>query len=216
MTSQSIATRKANAPAARSAATRPVRNSKVRRLVALALVLTTAVLAWYFWPDRHLAAVKSLRAELFSQAGRQLPEDERRQKFEQLRAEEKMLSSSQRRGLRSEGMQRRAAEINRYFHLPKDEKTKYLDDLIAREEKRRQEWQARAAAGGGPPGGQRGGPPGSGRGGPLVDAADRDKRRSDFLDSMSATQRSEFNEFRKELNARRQQLGLPANGRPGG
>src|SRR5579883_2940744 len=139
--------------AGRPAPARPVKNSKVRRLVALGLLLLAAGLGWSFWPDRHLAAVKALRSELFSPEAQQLSQDERRQKFEQLREEEKQLSTSQRRGLRAEGMQRRAAEINRYFHLPKEEKTKYLDGLIAREENRRKEWQARAAAGGGPPGG---------------------------------------------------------------
>jgi hypothetical protein len=183
-------------------------------------LLALVALVWYFWPDSRLAAVKALRAELFSAEGRQLSEDERRQKFEQLRAEEKKLSESQRRGLRDEGMKRRAAEINRYFHLSKDEKKKYLDDLIAREEKRRKEMQARAAAGGGgPPGGRQGGRPGADRPGgaiALADVADRDKRRSDFLDSMTGPERAEFAEFRKELNARRQQMGLPARGRPGG
>jgi hypothetical protein len=211
-----------NAPgpraAARAAASPPVRNSKVRRLVALGLTLVVAALGWSFWPDRHLAAVKALRSELFSPEGRQLSQDERRQKFEQLREEEKQLSTSQRRGLRAEGMRRRAAEINRYFHLPKEEKTKYLDGVIAREESRRKEWQARMAAGGGgpaggPAGGPQGGPRGANRPGGLGDVADRDKRRSDFLDSMTAAQRGEFNEFGKELNARRQQLGLPPNGR---
>ena len=41
----------------------------------------------------------------------------------------------------------------------------------------------------------------------------RDKRREDGLDSMPATQRAEWTEFRKELNARRQELGLPTVGR---
>jgi hypothetical protein len=191
----------------------------VRRLVALGLLLLVAGLVWSFWPDGHLAAVKALRSELFSPEGRQLSQDDRRQKFEQLREEEKKLSESQRRGLRAEGMQKRAAEINHYFHLPKEEKTKYLDGVIAREESRRKEWQARmAAAGGGPPGGPQGGQRGGGRSGganAIADVADRDKRRSNMLDSMTAPQRAEFNEFRKELNARRQQLGLPVNRRPG-
>ena len=34
-------------------------------------------------------------------------------------------------------------ELNRYFALSKEEKTRYLDDMIAREQRRRQEWQGR-------------------------------------------------------------------------
>ena len=61
-----------------------------------------------------------------------------------------------------------------------------------------------------------GGPlPGTnGRQNNLMPASDRDKRREDFLDTMSAPQRAALTEFRKDLGARRQQLGLPSDGRP--
>jgi hypothetical protein len=176
--------------------------------VSLLVLLGGGAAAWRLRPDPHLAAAKGLRQELFSEAGRQLPPQERRQKFEQLRAEVGALSPEQRRGLRSEGMSQRREEMHRYFKMSPDEKTRFLDELIARQEKRRQEWQA---AGGAPfvgPGGNRpGGPNGGGT------AQDRDKRRQDFLDSAPAAGRNEMTAFRNDLNARRQQLGLQPAGR---
>jgi hypothetical protein len=185
-----------------------VGSSRRRRRHIFALILLLLVggagAAWYFWPDPHLAAVKQLQKELFSPAGRQMSPDDRRQKFGQLREEEKMLSDSQRRGLRADGMRRRAADLSRFFRLPKGEKEQYLDNLIAREDRRRQEWQVN---GGGP--GPRGDRAANSAGSPQ----ERDKRREDALDSLPPTQRAEWTEFRKELNARRQELGLPSSGR---
>jgi hypothetical protein len=182
-------------------------------LVAL-LSLGTVLGYWRFRPNPHLVAVKELQKELFSPAGRQLGPDDRRQKFEKLRSEANLLSAAEKQGLRSERSKRRTDEMNRYFGLSKEEKTQFLDDLIAREENRRKEWEARAQAAGVAPG--TGGPsrpngPGgpNGRGTPQ----ERDKRREDNLDSMPATQRAEAAEFRKELNNRRQQLGLPTGPR---
>jgi hypothetical protein len=160
--------------------------------------------AWYLWPDPHVAAVRQLQKDLFGPAGRQLSPEERRQKFGRLREEEKMLSEAQRLGLRAEGMRRRSADLSRYFRLPKEEKEQYLDNLIAREDRRRQEWQA---TGGAP------GPRGDRAANSAKTPQERDKRREDALDSLPATQRAEWTEFRRELNARRQELGLPSSGR---
>jgi hypothetical protein len=183
-------------------------SSRTGRRVVLAVILFLLIggagAAWYFWPDPHLAAVKQLQKELFGPARRQLSPDERRQKFGQLREEEKMLSEAQRQGLRAEGMRRRSADLMRYFRLPKEEKERYLDNLIAREDSRRQEWQAN---GGGP------GPRGDRAANSAKTPQERDKRREDALDALPATQRAEWTEFRRELNARRQELGLPSNGR---
>jgi hypothetical protein len=195
-------------PAARRRHDSPGEGRRGRRRVVVALILLLLIggtgAAWYFWPDPHLTAVRQLQKELFGPAGRQLAPDDRRQKFAQLRVEEKMLSDTQREGLRAEGMRRRSADLSRYFRLPKEEKQKYLDNLIAREDRRRQEWQEN---GSGP--GPRGNRAANGAGTPQ----ERDKRREDALDSLPAAQRAEMSEFRREINARRQELGLPTNGR---
>jgi hypothetical protein len=183
-------------------------SSRVGRRVVLAVMVLLMIGvvggAWYYWPDPHLAAVKQLQKELFGPAGRQLSPDERRQRFARLREEEKMLSDAQRQGLRAEGMRRRSADLSRYFRRSKEEKEQYLDNLIARQDRRREEWQAN---GGGP--GLRGGRAANNTGTPQ----ERDKRREDALDSLPATQRAEMTEFRREINTRRQELGLPTNGR---
>jgi hypothetical protein len=196
---------------------RPRERSFARRWfvgAALVLLIVGGSAAWYRLRETRLNAIRELRKEIFSG---QLSADERRKKLERLRAEENTLSSADRQKLRSEGMRRRTAELNRYFGLSKAAKTSVLDEFIAREERRRKEW--RAGAGPGDP--AVGGPP---FGGPrsnattaatnFASASERDKRREDFLDSMSATQRAEWTEFRKDLTVRRQQLGLPPIGRP--
>ncbi|SRR5579871_3419232 len=195
----------------------PSRRRRLRlALLAVPVLLTIGGAAWYFRPDPRLAAVKTMQQELFGPAGRQLAPDERRLKFQQLRDAVSQLSPQQRQGLRSEGMRRRGEEMHRFFKMAPAEKTQYLDELIAREQRRRQE---RTAAGQGPGwgNGPPDGAPGPNRRGPNdgLSPQDRDKRREDFLDSVPATQRNEWMEFRKELNARRQQLGLPpVGGRP--
>jgi hypothetical protein len=176
-----------------------------RRVVLVVIVLLLIGVvggAWYYWPDPHLTAVKQLQKELFGPAGRQLSPDERRQRFARLREEEQMLSDAQRQGLRAEGMRRRSVDLSRFFRLSKEEKEQYLDNLIARQDRRREELQAN-----GP--GPRGGRAANSAGTPQ----ERDKRREDALDSLPATQRAEMTEFRREINARRQELGLPTNGR---
>jgi TolA-binding protein len=179
---------------------------KSRRRIVLSVILlllcSSACAAWYYRPNPHLAAVKQLQKELFSPAGRQLSQDDRRQKFEKLREEVNMLTAAQRLGLRADGMRRRTDQLNRFFKLSKDEKARYLDNLIDREEQRR---QARQDGGGGPPNPRAANSAGT--------PQERDKRREDALDSLSATQRAEWTEFRQEMNARRQELGLPVNNR---
>jgi hypothetical protein len=210
--------------ATRTADSGPTENSKIRRRVALGLalllVLAACGMGWYYWRNARLNAVKNLQKEIFGPAGRQLSPDERRQKFEQMRAEEKLLTAAQRQGLRAEGMKRRVVDLNRYFALAKEARTAFLDDLIAREKHRREERQAQGDSRAGGPGNRGGAPPYGGSNSPpggrnaIQPAQERDQRRENFLDSMPAPERAEWTEFRKDLNTRRQQLGLPTSGRP--
>lgn len=136
---------------------------------------------------------------------------------------------------------RERAEMASYFAMPPEKRQAELDRRIKAEEDRRKAWQAerekrdqqRAAsgqqagdgggrggrgAGGGPgaggPGGGGGGPGGGGRGGGTEQSRnDWAKRR---IDRSSPEQRAQQTEYRRAMEERRTQLGLPTGGRRGG
>lgn len=136
---------------------------------------------------------------------------------------------------------RERAEMASYFAMPPEKRQAELDRRIKAEEDRRKAWQAerekrdqqRAAsgqqagdgggrggrgAGGGPgaggPGGGGGGPGGDGRGGGTEQSRnDWAKRR---IDRSSPEQRAQQTEYRRAMEERRTQLGLPTGGRRGG
>jgi len=137
---------------------------------------------------------------------------------------------------------RERAESASYFALPPDKRQAELDRRIKADEERRKQWQAererrdqeRSAGGqqpggfagrGGPPGGgpPGGGPPGGGRGpgggtpdgnrrGSEEARNERSKRR---LDQSTPEQRAQRSEYRRAMEERRTQLGLPSGGRRG-
>jgi uncharacterized membrane protein YgcG len=138
---------------------------------------------------------------------------------------------------------RERAEMGSYFALPAEKRQAELDRRIKADEDRRKAWQAerekrdqqRAAesqqanagggrggpggpggAGGGPGGGgppAGGGTPGGGRrGGTEESRNERSKRR---LDSSTPEQRAQQAEYRRAMEERRKQLGLPTGGRRG-
>lgn len=135
---------------------------------------------------------------------------------------------------------RERAELASYFALPADKRQAELDRRIKAEEARRKQWQAerekrdqsrgagRSQAANGPPGGGRGpgggGPggvgPGGGRGpggGPPRGGTqdswnERSKQR---IDRSTPEQRARQTEYRRAMDERRTQLGLPTGGRRG-
>lgn len=205
------------------------RKTALGLLIVLALVL---VLFWRFGPDRQVAKVQALRKELFSEAGRTLSPDERRQRFETLRKEEEALTPEQRRAASADGRKRREAEMAGYFKLAPEQKLAFLDERIDRMEQRRLERMAagNAAANGkgGPPGGRSlaGGGAGPNANGQLANAGtpffgsmslqQRDQMRMNMLDSTTPEQRAQFLQFMKDMRDRRAQCGLPPLQGPGG
>jgi len=131
---------------------------------------------------------------------------------------------------------RERAELASYFALPADKRQAELDRRIKAEEERRKQWQAEREkrdpsrgqggqqAAGRPPGGGRGpgdggpggrGPGGGGgpRGGGTQEAwNERSKRR---IDQSTPEQRARQTEYRRAMEERRTQLGLPTGGRRG-
>ncbi|MBN1554382.1 MAG: hypothetical protein JXA11_06530 [Phycisphaerae bacterium] len=105
-------------------------------------------------------------------------------------------------------MARMEQEINRYFDLPPEQRTAYLDEMIDRHEQRRQEWRNRRP--------------------PREDRAEnnqadnqrrRDRggrrghwspeRRKRMLERIPGEQRARHMEFREAMRKRRQERGLP-------
>lgn len=137
---------------------------------------------------------------------------------------------------------RERAEMASYFALPADKRQAELDRRIKADEDRRKAWQAErekrdqqraagsqqantgggrggpggpgGAAGGPGGGGAGGGPPGGGRrgGGTEESRNERSKRR---IDSSTPEQRAQQAEYRRAIEERRKQLGLPTGGRRG-
>src|SRR5262249_14857354 len=183
-------------------------------------LLLLLAIVWLSWPDRNLARAKDLQKQLFNPAARSMSAEQRRQKWQEFREAQRELSPAQQAQLFAESRETRRREMSRYFRLSPKEKTRYLDDMIKRSEQMR---QSRQAAGGRGPGGQggtnRGGQGANGQAGNSTaqgnraPANSREERRQRFLDSSNPAERAMFTEFRKELSARRAQLGLPPSSR---
>jgi hypothetical protein len=191
----------------------PPRRRWRRRAAILFLVLGLAGLAWAVRPDPHLARARVLQQQLFGPQAKALSADERKARFAEFRGEVKRLSASQKWELSAPMRERQKVEMDRYFALPSKEKVKYLDERIDRSEKARKEWEQKGKrAKGGPPGGFAGGPGGNKGGGPGAgprSAEEIEKRRKQFLERTTPEERAKRDLFRKEMNDRRRQRGLP-------
>jgi cell division protein FtsB len=159
------------------------------------------------------ARVQQLRKELF--AARGATPEQRKATAEQFRQEVRKLSPAQRSELFAAGQREAAARLDTYFTLPPADRRQYLDREIDRMEQRRKERAGRSpGAGAGTarrPGGDR---PRS--------AEETEKRRKERLDRTTPEQRALMDQlrakgerFRKDLDQRRAQRGLPPAGGPG-
>jgi hypothetical protein len=213
--------------------------SKRRRTVA-ALLLLLLLGTWYLWPSSQKDRVLQMQQELFAMPRDQASAEERKAKFEELRAEREKLSPAERDELRKDvrrQMQKKMnAEAAKYLAMSPAERKKVIDDRIARE----QAWQKQAQSGGpkgtpngpgrgpgsgggpGPGGGGRLGGPGPGQakggGGPgsQMTAEERDNVRREFLINASPQARAGMDLMRQDTATRRAQLGLPPSKGRGG
>jgi hypothetical protein len=165
-----------------------------------------------------------LQKQLFGPQAKGLPPDERKARFAEYRSEVKRLSAGQKWELSAPMREKQKAEMDRYIALSPREKIKYLDERIDRAEKARKEWEQKGTkAKGGPPGGFGGGPGGNKGGSPGVgkagvagaagagprSAEEIEKRRKQFLERTTPEERAKRDLYRKEMNDRRRQRGLP-------
>jgi len=204
--------RKAPEPPAPAADAKPRRRWR-RWLVALLLLLLLGGLTQAVRPDPHLARARELQKELFD--AKNLPPGERKARFEAYRGELKHLTDDQKRELFAPMREKRKAEMNRYFAMSPREKTTYLDQMIDRSEKMRKEREQKAGGGqpgGGGPGGGFGFGPGGGAGG-KGSPQEKENRRKQALDNTTPEERAQRDQFRRDLDNRRRQRGLPVTGR---
>ena len=183
-----------------------------RRWRWLALLLLLFLLLGTVWavrPNSHMSRVQALQKELAK--GESLSSEERKAKFTELRNEMKNLTEDQKWELAAPMREKQKAEMDRYFALAPKERTKYLDERIDKSEKMRKEWEQKAGASksGPPPGGGFGGSGGRPGSGSAKSSEEIEKGRKARLDRTSPEERAQNDQFRKEMNDRRKQRGLP-------
>ncbi|MEX2315687.1 MAG: hypothetical protein WD669_00950 [Pirellulales bacterium] len=200
--------------------------NKKKVLFASVAVVVAAGLTWAFLPsaaDRQVAKVVELQEKLFTENSN-IPLQERRQAFEELRKEAEKLTPEQREQMMRDNPPPFARQMQQqvvaYFDLPADKQQAHLDKQIDEMEKRRAEWEKRRAergkqgngirGGGGP----RGGPPGGGFN--RTDPSKQTEMRKKMLDNSTPQQRAMFSEYFQQLEDRRRERGLPAMRGPGG
>jgi hypothetical protein len=195
-------------------------------MVAIAVALVALLWLGFtvFGGDAQVARVKELRDELFSEAGKSLTPDERKEKFKELRDTMGQLSPEQRKLAFADARQKREAELENYFKLSQSEKTQYLDQQIDRMESFRKKAAAGKGSGGGLGGnssaagvgsqafgsntGGGGGGGGKGWGGGKGMNTTEEGRKV-RLDQSTPEQRARRDQFFKDMQARRTQRGLP-------
>lgn len=196
-------------------------NRKTAIVVSVSIFLIVGIAAWARnkQEDQETTALKQLQAEVFSKEARELPEEERREKFTEYQQRYDQLSESQRRMVRGQmrdGMQQRmSAKIHEYFTLPKSQRVAFLDRQINDMEKRRRQFASRRATQESRTGG-RGGPPDRGARGRNMTEAEKKERRDRFkrahLGRSTPQQRAEMSEYIEALRKRREERGLPERG----
>jgi hypothetical protein len=148
-------------------------------------------------PDPNLRKIKQLREEFAKTKA--LTPDQRRE----MRDAMAKLSATQREALAAEGRQRFEDQLRRYSQMTPADKVRHLDDQIKRGEQMRQQFAQRPQT----PGGF-----GDGPRGPSQSPEERERRRRERLNQTTPEFRALMDQYRKDMAARRQQLGLPVMG----
>lgn len=176
-------------PAAKPAPPKSPRRRRRWGLVGLFLLLL-AVGWWALRPDPQVARARELQKQLFAGP----PTADRKAKFEEFRSAVARLSAGQKRELFAPMREKAKADFDRYFSLGPREKQGYLDRVIDR--------SAKMSAKGPPP-----------PKGPPLNPDQIEERKKKMLDRSTPEDRAKRDQFRRELEARRKQRGLPAGGK---
>jgi hypothetical protein len=202
-------------------------------VVVILLLFTGTIYGWRSYSNnRKLADLKAKvkeMAETPPERGPREPGTDRGSGFREIREQVRELPESYqqqfRQSMANSFQSRDERRLDEYLKLGPAERRKHLDKEIAEREERRKEWEARrqqqqasgennrgnggprAEGGGGGDGARSGGGPprGSwGRGGRGMSAR---------LDNTTPAYRAKRAEYRRDMEARRKQLGLPTSGR---
>jgi hypothetical protein len=189
--------------------TQPDRKRRWRRLALLLLLLLLGFVTYRaVRPDPNLEKVKQLRDE-FAAHGKEWSPEQRQEKGKQMGEAMAKLSPSQRNTLAAEGRQRFQQDLERYSRMTPAERTHYLDERINQSEQMRRQFAQQNPTGGPRPGGGGSGNFGAGPGGSGSSPEDRERRRKERLDQTTPEFRALMDQFRKDMNSRRQQRGMP-------
>ncbi len=145
--------------------------SKKRLLIGIGVFLLVAgsAAAWFFRAD-PVDDVRRLRNQLFSEEGKKLSPEERKEGFQKLATDMKNLTPQQRKELFAERQKKISEDLDRFFKLSPEEQTAELDRKIDQMLAGKKAWEngGKGWPGGGKglggPGGKFGGVPGGGNG----------------------------------------------------
>ena len=207
------------------------KTGKKKWIVGIGLLLSVfAGIAWAAWQpsvDPQLAELQEMREKLDAKGEEKLPKAERRQLFREMRDKfEKLPPELQKQAFdagRPQFQQFMEQRLDDFFALKPEQQKAELDkriDEMEKRDKRRQERQAaRKTAGNGAtatqsasarPGGDRGDRSGwGGWGGRNMTDKQRQQMRKEMLNSTTPQMRAKFTEFRRMMDDRRKERGLP-------
>lgn len=163
-------------------------------------VLLVAGLGWvwsHFRTDPQVAVARAMQRQLMGAEGEQLPETERRELWTKLREQVAEMTPEQRREVFEGARGGFEERIDKFFTLTESQRQAFLDEDIDRMEKFRAQAGKDSKNDRGPRGGGRN-----------ASADKRNEMRRSRLDRTTPEQRAKFSEYRRQLQARRQQRGL--------
>lgn len=170
----------------------------------LLVVLAAAWAMGYLSGDPAVAELQQLRDQM-----RDASDTERQQLRDQFRERMGNLTDAQRDVFRQAGrgqwQQFAQQRMDEFFALPQAEQKQRLDEMINRMVARQNERERNPQVGNRGDRGNRGG-------GRNMTEGQRDQRRKERIARTDPKSRAQFDQFRRMLNDRRQERGLPATG----
>ena len=192
-------------------------NKKTWISCSVGMVLLLLLGAWaagMFAPDPQVTEIQSLRDKLSSPETEKLPPEERRKLWEAMRTKIRALPEDQRREMSQQGrrmfQERMAKRVTEFFALPKEKRIAALDKQIDEMEawrRQRQQQNAGQANGSSRQGNASRGRRPRGQG-PQAELA-RNQRRKSRLDNTDPRMRAQMREYRRLMEDRRRERGLP-------